>query len=253
MQGKSIHNSWEFNVLNVYNYLRPGPYSSVFEFISKHQATLKGDILESGVYRGRMTLALGMFLRNANLPGLVHGFDTFSGFPSVSYQDANEQFDFLFKANRIDQEHFNRITQMRGYATEILQRDSSPMQLSSSGSFVDARYDELCRKIEFLGLNNIRLHVGTFSETMNQVRVRDLSFSMIFLDCDLYEGYIQTLVYGWPRLQSGGMVFLDEYYSLKFPGARIAVDEFLSGITDYEKINVASEDDDFERWVLFKK
>ena len=38
--------------------------------------------------------------------------------------------------------------------------------------------------------------------------------------------YELALNYIWPSLTKKGIIYLDEYYSLKFPGARIASNEF---------------------------
>ena len=88
---------------------------------------------------------------------------------------------------------------------------------------------------------------------MKLEEAQNLSFSVIFLDCDLYDGYMETLQYGWDKLIPGGIVFLDEYYSLKFPGARIAVNEFFADKKDFELIEISDTSyDDFERWVVRK-
>ena len=55
-----------------------------------------------------------------------------------------------------------------------------------------------------------------------------------FIDCDLYDSYMDSLNFIWPRLSKKGLIQLDEYYSLKFPGPRIASMEFLKK----EKIKV---------------
>jgi hypothetical protein len=56
----------------------------------------------------------------------------------------------------------------------------------------------------------------------------------------------------WSNTIKGGIFYLDEYYSLKFPGAKIAVDEFLVG-KKFQIINFSGKcDDDFTRNVLVK-
>jgi hypothetical protein len=64
---------------------------------------------------------------------------------------------------------------------------------------------------------------------------------------------MEALNYGWDKLMPGGIIFLDEYYSLKFPGARIAVNEFFADKGNFELIDVADKKiDDFERWIVRK-
>jgi len=72
-----------------------------------------------------------------------------------------------------------------------------------------------------------------------------------FIDCDLYDSYLQSLNFIWPKLILGGIIQVDEYYSLKFPGARIACNEFLRD-KKFSKIKYKNKNDNFERWILKK-
>ena len=51
-----------------------------------------------------------------------------------------------------------------------------------------------------------------------------------------------SLPKAWENTTKGGMIYLDEYYSLKFPGAKIAVDEFIKD----KEINIKSESTNFD-------
>ena len=245
--------SWEFNTLGIYNFTQPGPYSFIFDFLFESQNELRGDILEAGTYRGKTALSLGIFLAQNGLPGVIHGFDTFSGFPKYSENDMPEKFEELRELKLISDEHFSRVERLRTMKSDLFKQDFHPASTSSSGDFSNNSIDPLQAKMQFLGLGNIQLHVGTFESTMNQKDAEALRFSLIFLDCDLYDGYMETLNYGWERLIPGGIVFLDEYYSLKFPGARIAVNEFFADKKGYEMLEVSDKSfDDFERWIIRK-
>ena len=48
----------------------------------------------------------------------------------------------------------------------------------------------------------------------------------LFLDCDLYESYMLCLEKLYCKVKKGGAIIFDEYYSLKYPDARIAVNEY---------------------------
>jgi hypothetical protein len=245
--------SWEFNTLGIYNFSQPGPYQYIFDFLLKNQTTLGGDILEAGTYRGKTALSLGIFLRQNQLPGIVHGFDTFSGFPKYSLNDMPQKFEELFELDQISSEHFLRIQRLRRIKTDLYKQDFHPGTTSSSGDFSNNSVEPLLEKMDFLGLDNIQLHIGTFESTMKHKDAEQLHFSVIFMDCDLYDGYMETLNYGWDKLMPGGIIFLDEYYSLKFPGARIAVNEFFADKENFELIDVADRKiDDFERWIVRK-
>lgn len=247
-------NNWEFNILNLYNYHLSGPYEFMFNFLENNQNNLKGDILEAGTFNGRTALALSLFLKEKNLPGSVRSFDTFEGFPNYSKYDDFELFKKLLETKQITNKHFNEIVKMIDYADKVFEKSLHPSKISTSGNFSQVDFNLLKRKKEYLELDNLIFYKGAFSSTMSGRELQEFEYSMAFIDCDLHDGYIETLEYVWPKLKIGGIVFLDEYYSLKFPGPRIAVDKYLGnlGTRSFELKNVASEDDDFERWIIKK-
>ena len=71
------------------------------------------------------------------------------------------------------------------------------------------------------------------------------------IDADLYESYKVCIPYIWRNLSKKGMIFLDEYYSLKFPGARLATNEFFFDKKSKLK-KISDKPRDFERWAAFK-
>ena len=73
----------------------------------------------------------------------------------------------------------------------------------------------------------------------------------VLMDCDLYESHKIALPFVWHRLIAKGLIFLDEYYSLKFPGARIATNEFFSDKHDKPEM-FPRKAMDFERWFIQK-
>ena len=109
------------------------------------------------------------------------------------------------------------------------------------------------KKIRLLGLKNIILIKGDFKKTIpsffkKNTKKKDFAAN---IDCDLYDSYTTVLTHTWPRLNKNGIILLDEYYSLKFPGAKIATDEFLKN----KKNNVIkhiSKGDDFYRCYIKK-
>ena len=126
------------------------------------------------------------------------------------------------------------------------------MNIYSQHQFNDTNLNLVRKRIESFNLNNIKLIVGLFKETINSIP-SNIKFSCVLLDCDLYESYKDVLNFVWDRLSPGGLIYLDEYYSLKYPGARIAVNEFCKKITlSPERIYAYSSYGEFERWYLRK-
>jgi len=247
-----ITDDWEFNVLDVYNYRKAGKFKVLFDFIRRRHHSIQGDIVEAGVFRGRSLIAIGMLLKELGSDKRVFGFDSFSGFPPVyDRKDALEEFDKLFSRNEITKSHLERVNKNIEWRKQISDCEINVKNISSSQDFSQTNLDLVKRKIELVGLDNIILIDGPFSKTMSSQAQVPEEIMAVLIDCDLYASYLQTLSFVWPRLSSGGLVYLDEYYSLKFPGARVATNEFLAG-KDAHLRRVENSKDDFERWYLNK-
>lgn len=124
--------------------------------------------------------------------------------------------------------------------------------ISSSETFEDTSKHLIERKINYLGLKNVKLVEGDFAQTMSEQNEQPKVLSAALLGCDLYQSYMTSLSYIWSRLSTGGMVFFDDYFSLKFPGARTAVDEFLEPYSNNVKLECHKSEDTFERWIAIK-
>lgn len=98
--------------------------------------------------------------------------------------------------------------------------------------------------------SNVVLCQGLFEETFHMVQ--DKRFCCVILDCDLYKSYLVSLEFFYPLLISNGVFILDEYYSDKYPLARLAVDEFCKNIPEKpEKFHI--EVNGWERWRIVKQ
>ena len=58
-------------------------------------------------------------------------------------------------------------------------------------------------------------------------KISNYKFSFVHLDVDLYEPTFNSLDFFYPRLLKGGVIVCDDYNSSDFPGASIAVNEFV--------------------------
>lgn len=63
--------------------------------------------------------------------------------------------------------------------------------------------------------------------------VSNLKFSFVHIDVDLYQPIRDSLEFFYPRLNPGGIIVLDDYGCLCFPGAKKAVDDFMRGKDDF--------------------
>ena len=245
--------SWEFDVLRIYNPLRLGHLQVWFDFLWNKIADLPGDVVEAGVFQGKSLLAAGYVLNQVAPDKTLFGYDTFSGFPPVSVpEDDLSRFDDLASEGRISPDYLTRVQKNLAhlrYLKNIEKLDFSTV--SSSGSFEETSKESIESLANYMGLSNISLIAGPFEETMTDTASGPDTIAAAILDCDLYGSYLTSLAYIWPRLSPGGIIYLDEYYSLKFPGARIAVDEFFEG-TNAKLEGVTDEFNGFERWIVSK-
>ena len=246
-----IKKDWTFNVLEVYNYKLAGKLEGYFNFISKYHDKLDGDICEVGVYRGFSIIATALILKELGSDKKVWGFDSFNGFPSYHDNDDLNKFEDLYKNGTISEEHFQDYQSNIKLKEFISGKSVSPSTISSSMDFSETSLSLLDSKIKYLGLDNIVLVDGDYKDTMIDKTYTNLKFMTVLMDCDLYQSHKIALPFVWDRMVENGFMYLDEYYSLKFPGARIATDEFFSEKLDKPKM-YPRKPMDFERWFVKK-
>jgi hypothetical protein len=248
----NIEEDWEFDALGIYNYKKHGEKYGFFNYIKQNCFSINGDICEAGVFNGSSLLATGLLLKELGSEKQVYGYDTFEGFPPVyDPNDDLEKFDDLFKQEVIDKDHYSAVKKNIKIRSFVTKKNIDVSNISSSGSFVCTSLKSIQDKINLLGLDNVHLVKGTFEGTMNSSQTPPKSIMAALLDCDLYQSYKTALPFIWPRMSEGGYVFLDEYYSLKFPGARIATNEFFQD-KQHKPQKHAHIHGEFERWFLKK-
>lgn len=249
-----LNQNWQYDVLNVYNYNQFGNLKHYFDFIKKNHKKISGDLIEAGVFNGRSLLATALLLKELGSKKKVYGFDSWKGFPKHFYtpQDNFKNWKKLFKKKKITKKHYNSVLQNLKFRSLILNKDIkklNPQNISSSSNFSGANYEMLKKKINFLKLDNVVLIKGNFNLTMKGTFPRKI-FSVL-IDVDLYKSYKTVFNFVWNKIQKKGIIYLDEYYSLKFPGARIATNEicnqFNLKIEKFKQIK-----GDFERWYIKK-
>ena len=241
-----IENSSEFSKSN---------YRFWFNDFRENYLKRSGDIYEFGVYRGGSLLAMALLSKRLGSTKHIWGFDSFEGFPRFSKQDNLNNFT---EENGFSKEHIEdvhllaKIRQTKNIKKENL--DSSLSKLGKSGLFQNTSFEYLQNKIEELSLTNITLLKGDFKDTVRKhFFKKNRSIFSANIDCDLYEGYKLCLPIVFESLEIGGIINLDEYYSLKYPGAKIATDEFLIKNRSAFLIKSKTRLGEFPRYQIKKK
>jgi hypothetical protein len=164
------------------------PMSRRFVYHGPHAA-------ECGIFQGHSLRACMEISERMRIPVTFFGFDTFVGFPPLSRQD-------------------------RAAAPE-----SSPYlrrKLFTNTSTQEV-YDRLIADMKF---SQAVLFEGLFADTFPRVPTR--KFFFVNVDCDLYQSHVEALHYFYPRMEKHGIIYFDDYHSLEYPMARLAIDEFLA-------------------------
>jgi O-methyltransferase len=165
--------------------------------IIRSMPKIEGSIAECGVYRGSSLLGMTRLLRQKNCKARVFGLDSFEGFPEPSKEDH--------------------------------QSDGSAHPDVEKGHFNDTSYEALSNKAKAVGFDDqITLFKGYFENTLHNLK--NEKFSLVHIDCDLYQPYKQCLEFFYDKVLPGGYIVFDEYSFSKdvYPGAQKAIDEFLA-------------------------
>jgi len=197
--------SWEKKMENFPKYVRRQNitrFLSLYELFKRIQY-LKGSVVECGVNQGfgfMSWIKLSAIIEPVNLMRKVYGFDTFTGFPSISEKDTSKG------------------------STHIKKGDL----------FADA-YDELQKlsdihdSTRFLGhVKKSELIRGDAVETIPKF-INDnphLVISLLFLDFDLYEPTAVALKNFLPLMPKGSIIVFDELDNPLWPGETQAMLEY---------------------------
>lgn len=154
---------------------------------------IEGDIVECGVSIGHGTLLFLLLSEYIGVERTYFGFDSFAGFPDPVKEDG---------------------------ATPITGKDywASPPEAVLK-VLRDGRIPE--EKIR----DRVRLVKGLFDETLPSYKGK---IALLHLDGDLYESYKSSLTNLYDKVVTGGIIMFDEYDDQRWPGAKVAIDEFFA-------------------------
>jgi hypothetical protein len=170
-------------------------------------ASMPGDIVELGVYRGTSLMSWANFLEIRNMGDRqkkVVGFDNFMGLGALAPEDGAEVADVGKTAG--------------GYASEDFE---APLK--------DAiRIFDADRFIPYKA--RVHLVKGDIEETIPRYTAENpgMRICLLHFDADLYRPTLVGLEHLWPRVVPGGVVAFDEYGIPPWEGESKAVDEFFA-------------------------
>ncbi len=198
-------NSIGNNVEKLQNFTKYVPTQDLRKFLCRYELFRKilhvhGSIVECGVLYGGGLMAwaqLSEIFEPLNHLRNIIGFDTFTGFVSVSEMD-------------------NTGTAFQG---------------KNGGLAIDT-YDDLLKSITLYNKNRFLNHIekvklvkGDVAESLPKFLEANphLVVSLLYLDFDIYEPTVVALKHLMPRIPKGGIVAFDELNHEVWPGETIAV------------------------------
>lgn len=114
--------------------------------------------------------------------------------------------------------------------------DIDPLVHQSGAKFQDTSFEEVS---EYLAdYPNIEIVAGDIIKTSKQL-VRE-SFGLVHIDVDVYPATEFCLRFFAPRLARGGVMIVDDYGFVTCPGAKRAVDEFVTATPAFRMLHLLS-------------
>lgn len=153
-----------------------------------------GDFAECGCWKGHSAYIISKILYENNFSRSFHIFDAFEGGLSDKTEEDENEHNKRSKEAVLKQKLFFASTE-----------------------------DELRNTIKEFDF--IKIYNGWIPERFSEVEQN--KFAFIHIDVDLYQPTLDSLEFFFPKLQSGGVIVVDDYGYTEFPGAKKAVDKFL--------------------------
>ena len=179
-----------------------------FESLKKYiieTKSLKGDIVECGVGRGRSLIALCYLKNELKLKKKIFCFDSFEGFGFISKNDISPR-----KPKKGEWSH------------------SPNQKIKYTKNFIKKVIKIHIHKKNFVKYELVK---GFVEKTLPIYKKKLKKISFINCDVDLYSGHKSILNNLWDNILKGGIIYFDDIFpkkknKLSFPGARIAYDNF---------------------------
>lgn len=155
----------------------------------KETSTVDGDIAEVGVFKGGSAKFICNFRGNRK----VYLFDTFEGMPQVNEND---------KIGKGEEGLINQRQILTGEMVGTLEEVQNNLK----------------------GYKDVYFYKGIFPFTADPIK--NMKFSFVHLDVDIYSSTINALNFFYPRMSDGGIILLHDYAMCT--GVKKAIIEFLS-------------------------
>lgn len=154
---------------------------------------IEGDVVECGFGFGRSFSVLSYLAKKHSRK--IYSFDSFIGFPHVNNNDKSP------RDSKVGQWKARSLKEAQKFANTL------KLQENKDYSIQKVIFDERAKS-----------------------PIPNKKIALLYIDLDLYIGYKYSLKLFFDQVSSGGIVAFDEYNEVDWPGATLAVNEFLSSM-----------------------
>lgn len=185
-------------------------YSVILSLRHVVQQAVPGDFVECGVWRGGVSIMIGLWLKENNvLDRKIYMYDTFDGMTEPTEVDVRTR----------DKKPFLEIA-----------RDHEAEGRGDSGIVARAGLDHVKQNFRKAGVGSAALHFieGDVLASLDVASNLPVEIALLRLDTDWYESTRKELEVLYPRLQRNGVLLLDDYGY--YDGCRQAVDEYFEQV-----------------------
>ncbi|HLX24696.1 MAG TPA: TylF/MycF/NovP-related O-methyltransferase [Usitatibacter sp.] len=165
----------------------------------RNVAAIKGSFAECGCLLGDSTYMIARTMTRIGRSDPMHVFDSFEGLSPRSPED-----------RKLSPNHIDRM--------------GVQAMLESGVTMFRAEFESTKRNLSPFPF--VHLYPGWIPSRFPEVASE--TFAFVHIDVDLYEPILKSLEFFYPRLAPGGVIQIDDYNFMDWPGAKTAVDQFLA-------------------------
>ena len=154
------------------------------------------NFVECGCWRGHSTFGIAKLMKKYSFNKNFYVFDSFEG----GLSEKNEKDINL---HRYIQNKRDIVNQKK---------------------YFESNYDKVLKL--FHNYSFVKIYKGWIPKVFNNLE-KDIKISFLHLDVDFYQPTYDSLIFFYDMIEVGGIIICDDYNSADFPGAKIAIDEFM--------------------------
>jgi len=168
-------------------------------------------VAECGCFLGHSTYMLSHILKASGFENTFHVFDSFEGLSDFTSEDLAPI------TSDISADELRRLSPQ-----------NKPHKKRPFAASLDV-FEDLLSDFSF-----VKPYKGWIPSRFNEVE--NLTFSFVNLDLDIYQPTLDALSFFYPRVESGGIIWFDDYGLNTWPGCTKAVDEFRAELSQRDLV-----------------